>query len=438
VAAGRSSYPTGVITPKDKGHGPDLKPPPASPGTIVRKYGGSSLPSVARIRAIATELARLRREGHRLVVVVSAMGSTTDELVNLAHQANPQPPRRELDMLISVGERITMSLLSMALAAEDCPAISYTGSQCGIVTDSSHTNARIIEVRADRVRKSLADGYVVVVAGFQGVSQEKEITTLGRGGSDTTAVALAAALAAERCEILKDVAGVLTIDPHELSAAMCHPFLSYRQLRDAAANGCGVIHLRAVEYAERHRVPLFIGSSFQPGQGTLVTAAGAHRSEPGRPDALEYRPVTMIVRRRIAWLEWQVERPEAAQMWLARRSEMHREEIFLTEWLQMQNGLQWGAVGTPEALAPLHAQLERHAARQGGRVLFRDADDCLILAGGEPALRPNLAGRVSDLLARLDAPDWRLRIDSAALRLLVRSGCLDPLLKSLHAAFFPA
>lgn len=170
---------------------------------LVRKYGGSSLASVDRIRQVARDLVAKRDEGYRMVVVVSAMGRTTDDLQHLAEQISAEPPRRELDMLLSVGERITMSLLSMALQAEGCSAISFTGSQCGIITDNSHTDARVIEVKADRVRESLADGHVVIVAGFQGVSREREITTLGRGGSDTSAVALAHALGAERCEILR-------------------------------------------------------------------------------------------------------------------------------------------------------------------------------------------------------------------------------------------
>ena len=172
------------------------------PPVLVRKYGGSSLASVERIRTVAADIRAARDAGFALVTVVSAMGRTTDELEALARQASPTPPRRELDMLLSVGERIAMSLLSMALADADCPAISFTGSQCGIITDTSHTDARILEVRGERVRDALARGYTVVVAGFQGVSLEKEITTLGRGGSDTTAVALAAALGAVRCEIL--------------------------------------------------------------------------------------------------------------------------------------------------------------------------------------------------------------------------------------------
>ena len=197
---------------------------------LVRKYGGSSLASVDRIRSVAASLAARHADGVALVVVVSAMGRTTDELAHLAHQVSQHPTRRELDMLLSVGERITMSLLSMALADLGVPAISFTGSQCGLITDDSHTDARILEVKGDRVRAALDDGRVVVVAGFQGVSRNREITTLGRGGSDATAVALAAALGAERCEILKDVDGIFTADPHRVPDALRHEMLSYEQM----------------------------------------------------------------------------------------------------------------------------------------------------------------------------------------------------------------
>ena len=247
----------------------DTAPAPDA-GILVRKYGGSSLATVERLKAVAADLRRARDRGHRLVVVVSAMGDTTDDLLELARQASDEPPRRELDMLLSVGERITASLLAMALASEGCPAISLTGSQCGIITDTSHSDARILEVRGDRVREALARGQTVVVAGFQGVSLAKEITTLGRGGSDTTAVALAAALGAVRCEILKDVDGVMTADPTRVPDARLLTRLSWDEMEKIAASGCGVVHLRAVEYAARHRVELVVRSSFHDLPGTVI------------------------------------------------------------------------------------------------------------------------------------------------------------------------
>ncbi|MBU1675116.1 aspartate kinase, partial [bacterium] len=248
---------------------------PAEQPILVRKYGGTSIASVERIGAVAGDLVAKKQEGYRLVVVVSAMGHHTDELEHLARSVAPQPPRRELDLLLSVGERISMTLLSMALQAHGCSAISFTGSQCGLITDCSHTEACILEVKGDRVREALAAGHVVVVAGFQGVSRDREVTTLGRGGSDATAVALAAALGAERCEILKDVDGVFTGDPHRLSGVRRYDTLTYEELATLADAGCEVVHPRAVDYARRHGVPLFIGSSFHDTPGTRVMPTAA-------------------------------------------------------------------------------------------------------------------------------------------------------------------
>jgi len=248
---------------------------------LVRKYGGSSLANVERIRAVARDIVESRNKGYQLVVVVSAMGTTTNELEEMARQASAQPSRRELDMLLSVGERITMSLLSMILEDEGCPAISFTGSQCGIITDTSHTDARIIKVTAERVREALNQNMVVVVAGFQGVSEEKEITTLGRGGSDTTAVALAAALGAVRCEILKDVDGILSADPKAVPDTWLHEQLSYQEMMEIAETGCGVVHLRAVEFAQQHQVPLQVRSSFHSEEGTNIGTVPRKASRSG-------------------------------------------------------------------------------------------------------------------------------------------------------------
>ena len=272
--------------------------PTASDRVLVRKYGGSSLASPDRIKAVARDILACRNKGCRMVVVVSAMGRTTDELSGLAHSISDRPARRELDMLLSVGERITMSLLTMALTDLGCASISFTGSQCGLITDGSHTDARILEVRCDRVRDALEAGNVVVVAGFQGVSRDREITTLGRGGSDVTAVALAAALDAERCEILKDVDGVFTGDPHLIDTAVRHDHMTYDQMEAVAEAGCGVIHPNAVEFAKRLEVPLFISSSFRDGPGTIIepdSPAAPARSADGSP-----RPLGLVLRRDVA------------------------------------------------------------------------------------------------------------------------------------------
>jgi aspartate kinase len=239
-------------------------------GLLVQKYGGTSVADPDRIRAVADHVVRTRREGNDVVVVVSAMGKTTDDLLKLAHEVSHAPSDRELDMLLTSGERISISLLCMALIDRGEPAVSFTGSQAGIVTDTSHGRAKIVEVRADRIRDAVGLGSVAVVAGFQGVSTAKDITTLGRGGSDTTAVALAAVLDAEACEIYTDVAGVYTADPRVVPEARRLSRLSYEEMLDLAATGSKVLALRSVEFARNHGVAIHVRSSFTWEQGTWV------------------------------------------------------------------------------------------------------------------------------------------------------------------------
>ena len=237
---------------------------------VVQKFGGTSVGDADRIRAVADHVARTRRAGNDVVVVVSAMGKTTDELVRLAADVSPVQPDREIDMLLSSGERITMALLCMALAGLGVDAVSFTGSQAGMITDTSHTRAKILEVRADRIRETLAAGAVPVVAGFQGMSLDREVTTLGRGGSDTTAVALAAALGADACEIYTDVSGVFTTDPRIVPEARKLARVSYEEMQEMAATGGRVLALRSVEFARNHDVPLHVRSSFTWEPGTWV------------------------------------------------------------------------------------------------------------------------------------------------------------------------
>ncbi len=237
---------------------------------VVQKYGGTSVADADRIRAVAEHVVHTKRQGHDVVVVVSAMGKTTDSLLRLAHDVSPEPHLRELDMLISAGERISMALLCMAIHDMGVHATSFTGSQAGIVTDSTHGKAKIIEVRADRLRDGLALGHVVVVAGFQGVSLDKEVTTMGRGASDLTAVALASALGADSCEIYTDVTGVFTADPRVVPNARRLAAVSYEEMLEMAATGGKVLALRSVEFARNHRVALHVRSSFTWEPGTWV------------------------------------------------------------------------------------------------------------------------------------------------------------------------
>ena len=243
---------------------------------IVQKFGGSSLSDAISIKRVARRIVATRDAGNQVVVVVSAMGDTTDELLDLSEQVSPLPPARELDMLLTSGERISMALVAMAIADLGADARSYTGSQAGLITDSAHGAARIIDVTPGRIQSALAEGAIPIVAGFQGVAQDtKDITTLGRGGSDTTAVALAAALGASVCEIYTDVDGVFSADPRVVPRARQVPFITYEEMLELAAVGAKVLHLRCVEYARRFDVPIHVRSSFSTREGTFVLSPAA-------------------------------------------------------------------------------------------------------------------------------------------------------------------
>jgi aspartate kinase len=240
---------------------------------VVMKFGGTSVAGAEQIRRAAARIVAARETGNRVVAVLSARGKTTDELVEQAHEISPRPVAREMDMLLSTGERISCALCAMAIHDMGHEAISLTGSQAGIVTDSTHTKARIIDVRADRIRAALEEDRIVLVAGFQGVSTEsRDVTTLGRGGSDTTAVALAAALRASVCEIYTDVSGVFSADPRIVPGARKLPAVSFEEMLEMAASGAGVLQLRSVEYARNHGVQIHCRSSFEDGPGTLVVS----------------------------------------------------------------------------------------------------------------------------------------------------------------------
>ncbi|MEU1586010.1 aspartate kinase [Micromonospora sp. NPDC005710] len=241
---------------------------------VVQKYGGSSVANAERIKRVAERIVGARKAGDDVVVVVSAMGDTTDELLDLANQVSPLPPGRELDMLLTAGERISMALLAMAIHNLGYEARSFTGSQAGVITTSVHGRARIIDVTPGRLKGALDEGSVVIVAGFQGVSQDtKDVTTLGRGGSDTTAVALAAALHADVCEIYTDVDGIFTADPRIVPNARHIQHITYEEMLELAACGAKVLHLRSVEYARRAGLPIHVRSSYSTNTGTMVTGS---------------------------------------------------------------------------------------------------------------------------------------------------------------------
>src|SRR3989440_4933139 len=257
----------------------------SSPGTVVMKFGGTSVADAERIKRAARRIVAQREAGRRVVAVLSARGQTTDELIQMAEEVSPRPDPREMDMLLSTGERISCALCAMAINDLGHRAISLTGSQAGIVTDTSHTKARILDVRAQRIRDALSEDLIVLVAGFQGVSISRDVTTLGRGGSDTTAVAVAAALEAEVCEIYTDVAGVFTADPRIVRDARKLSYVSFEEMLEMAASGAKVLQLRSVEYARTHGVRIHCRSSFADGPGTVVL---------GEDETMEHPLITAV------------------------------------------------------------------------------------------------------------------------------------------------
>lgn len=247
---------------------------------VVQKYGGTSVATAERIVNVARRIVATAQDGNKVCAVVSARGDTTDELLAMAYEISPHPPEREMDMLLSAGERISCALLAMAIHTLGREAVSFTGSQAGIITDNEHTRAKILDIRAVRVREALADDKIVLVAGFQGVSTDKDVTTLGRGGSDTTAVALAHALGAETCEIYTDVEGVFTANPNVVKNARKLDTVSYEEMLEMAASGAQVLALRSVEYARRYNVKIHVRSSFSDAPGTWVREEDATMEQP--------------------------------------------------------------------------------------------------------------------------------------------------------------
>lgn len=242
---------------------------------IVQKFGGTSVANAEKMARAARRAIKAKLDGHQVVMVVSAMGHTTDELIDLARQVNPNPPRREMDMLLTTGEQVSIALMAMAIEAAGHQAISFTGGQVGMVTDSAHSKARIRSIDGNRIHKELKAGKIVIVAGFQGITEEGAITTLGRGGSDTTAVALAAALKAEACEIYTDVDGVYTTDPRQVPQASKIPEITYDEMLELASLGAGVMHSRSIEFGKKYGVPIHVRSSLTDVEGTMIVAETA-------------------------------------------------------------------------------------------------------------------------------------------------------------------
>ncbi|MFM7362800.1 MAG: aspartate kinase [Cyanobium sp.] len=376
---------------------------------LVQKFGGTSVADVERIKAVARRIAGCREQGHELVIVVSAMCHTTDELTGLARAITATPPRREMDMLLATGEQVSIALLSMALYAEGVPAVSMTGTQAGIVTESAHGRARILEVRTERVRRLLDDGQVVVVAGFQGTSSgaasTPEITTLGRGGSDTSAVALAAALGADACEIYTDVPGVLSTDPRKVPDAQLMESVSCDEMLELASLGAAVLHPRAVEIARNYGVPLVVRSSWSDNPGTRLTSGaprpiGGEGLELGKPvDGAE-----LELNQAVLALAHVPDRPGiAAQLFEALGSAGLNVDLIVQA--SHEGGSNDIAFTVPDAdleqAGVVCRTLLRSLGAEGALLSSEPAMAKLSIAGAGIMGRPGVAARLFDTLARL-------------------------------------
>lgn len=394
---------------------------------LVHKYGGSSVNGPERIRAVAQRIAAARATGHAIVTVVSAMGDATDHLIALAHEVSPTPSRREMDMLLSTGERVSMALLAMALNDLGVQAISFTGSQSGILTDEAHAHARIVGVKPDRIRAALDAGQVVIVAGFQGVSPvTKEITTLGRGGSDTTAVALAAALGRVRCEIFTDVDGVFTADPRVVPEARLVPRMGYRACSALAHLGGRVLHARCVDLAARERVPLAVRSSFRDTTGTEIVE---DRVEAPRVEAVTHRAdVSLAIAEGNAG-----GRGEARGILESVAEQFPALELVAHEQATATHGaLVW--LGTREDVEALQSRF-REVRGPGGEWRLDVVHGAAFVSLVGLGLGAREAARAERAMERASVPLVALRVTPAALVFRVDTPHVDDAVRALHAEF---
>jgi aspartate kinase len=398
---------------------------------IVQKYGGTSVADAERVRAVAGRVLRAREAGHDVVVVVSAMGHTTDDLLALANGITSTPEPRELDMLLTAGERIAMSVLAIALNARGCRAASYTGSQAGIITDTQHGRAKIVEIRPARIRESLEAGNVVIVAGFQGLSTTYDITTLGRGGSDTTAVALAAALSAEACEIYTDVPGVFTADPRIVPDARRIDRISYEGMLELAASGARVLQLRSVEYARRNNVRLNVRSSFTDEEGTWVV----EEDEPGMEQAL-ISGVALDVEEAKVTLEEVPDRPGiAASIFKAVAADGINVDMIV------QNVSHEGKTDVSftiprEDLARLERLLSGVVKDVGAFRFSTDGDIAKIsLVGAGMKSHPGVAAEMFDALASQGVNIEMISTSSIRISCVVRAADADRAVQAIHSRF---
>jgi aspartate kinase len=394
---------------------------------IVQKYGGTSVGTPLRIQKVADRIAARHAAGDQVIAVVSAMGQTTDELQDLARKITDRPSQRETDMLLTAGERISMALLSMALNTRDVPAISFTGSQSGIITDSAHTRARILEIRPIRIAPELDRGRVVIVAGFQGVSREKEVTTLGRGGSDTTAVALALGMEADRCEIYTDVPGVMTADPRLVPGSRLLPRVSWDTMLELSVCGAGVLHSRAVELARRRRVPVEVGSAFNKRRGTVVEGTPIEQG----PEVAAVTGRPQVTRIHLAGLAGTVDRAAlfaALDALVEDVAGLHDCENSDGRHVLFHIPAVPGANGTLERLAAL--------AREHGGTLSADSDHAAVSVVGNGILdAPAVAARAHRALTAAGISPHSLTTTPLSLTLLVPGTDYANAQRTLHHEF---
>jgi aspartate kinase len=397
---------------------------------VVQKFGGSSVGDADRIRAVADHVARTRRSGDDVAVVVSAMGKTTDDLIRLASDVSASRPPRELDMLLSSGERISMALLCMALSDLGVSAFSYTGSQAGIITDTTHTRAKIVEVRGDRLRAALDQGAVPVVAGFQGVSTDRDVTTLGRGGSDTTAVALAAALGADVCEIYTDVPGVFSADPRIVPQARKLTRISYEEMLEIAATGGRVLALRSVEFARNHHVPLHVRSSFTWEPGTWVDEEDV---------SMEQALVTAVTHE-LAEAKVTVtgvpDRPGSAALLFRGLAERSVNVDMIVQNTSLHGTTDISFTVPSYDLAVSTQVAESLVPELGATGVVTDADVARVsLIGAGMKTHPGVTALTFETLAAHDINIEMISTSSIRISCMVRSEVVEDAVRALHAAF---
>jgi aspartate kinase len=404
-------------------------------GLIVQKYGGTSVADPDRMRNVARHIAATREQGHSVVAVVSAMGKATDNLVELARQVSNNPHGREMDMLLTTGERISSALLCMALLDMGCDAMSFTGSQVGIITDTTHTKAKILEIKGDRVREAVGLGKVAVVAGFQGVSTAREITTLGRGGSDTTAVALAAALDADVCEIYTDVTGVFSADPRVVPQARKLKTLSFDEMLEMAGAGSKVLALRSVEFARNHNVPIHVRSSFTWEEGTWVVDEHDERNVRAMEEPIISGVVHDVGEAKMTLLGVP-DRPGVSALLFESLAQANVNVDMIVQNTSIDGTTDISftlPVGDIQTAEPI---LRKVSSEVGAKGINQDANIVkLSLVGAGMKSSPGIAAKMFRVLADNDVNIEMISTSTIRISVVVEKSKLNTAVKALHTAF---